>query len=349
MQAVFSDVVQFTGNHYDFGYMQGELLKGSPILPNRFKQWTSKRTRYFSINQQESITILQRFIPGMIDEIRGLADALNWNMEDALREFGGHYVDYSRSGCSILTGTNYMVRNYDSHPSGYEGRFVLYKPTDTGYAVVGPSMQITGRMDGMNEKGLMMGYNFVNRIGSGDGFICNMIGRIILETCATVEEAISVLREIPHRTTFNYVLLDRNGKTIVVEASPRSVTERTTNVCTNHFELLTDENRYRMDDSIRRQNLMKNNQIDNSNVVQAFELLNNSEKEVFSKKYDAWSGTLHTTVYDTELNKVWFSIGANQKPVVIDVDEFLQGEKIRIKRIKGKLDFDKPFLNDHHM
>ncbi|MRH41433.1 acyl-CoA--6-aminopenicillanic acid acyltransferase [Aquibacillus halophilus] len=344
MKQVYSDVIQFRGNHYDFGYMQGELLKDSPILSNREKQWAGRRKRHFNINEQEAIDMLSSFIPGMRDELEGLADALQMNMHDVLRDFGGYYIDYARSGCSILTGTQFLIRNYDSHPSGYEGRYMIYQPTDIGYATIGPSMQITGRIDGMNEKGLAMGYNFVNRVGSGDGFICNMIGRIILETCSNVEEAISLLKEIPHRTTFTYVLLDSKGETFVVEASPRSVVARKSNISTNHFEMLTEENRYRMDDSIRRQQVMAG-QPNETDVYSAFQMLNNKGNEVFSDKYGAWSGTLHTAAYIPKERKAWFAIGGDRKPIIFDFNEFLNGEKVRIKQVKGYLDYDKSFIN----
>src|SRR5699024_2849965 len=147
-------------------------------------------------------------------------------------------------------------------------------------------MQITGRTDGMNEKGLVMGYNFINRVGEGNGFLCNMIGRLILETCATIEEAVTLLKELPHRTTFSYVLTDLSGVRYVVEASPRKVIARKSNVSTNHFEVLTEENRYRTTESVRRQTEIEKQNRKRLDVSHAYQLLNDREKDVFSNKYD---------------------------------------------------------------
>ena len=96
-----------------------------------------------------------------------------------------------------------------------------------------------------------MGDNLINRVSSDTGFICNMIGRMLLEICANVEDAVSLLKEIPHRRSFSYVLLDQTGKSFVLEAPPREVILHPSNICTNHFDILTHENRYRIDGSLK--------------------------------------------------------------------------------------------------
>ncbi|WP_088005723.1 C45 family autoproteolytic acyltransferase/hydolase [Indiicoccus explosivorum] len=345
MMRVYSDVVQFRGTHYDFGYKQGELLRDSFILPNRKKQWNAQRARHFMTDEQEALKFLTHFAPNLLEEIQGLSDALGWEPADALREFGGYYIEYTRSGCSILTGDDFMVRNYDSTPLGYEGRFAFYAPTDGGYATAGPSMQITGRTDGINEKGLAMGYNFINRRNSGDGFICNMIGRLVLENCADVDEAIALLRAIPHRRSFSYVLLDPSGETVVVEASAGAVKIRRASISTNHFELLTGENRYRTDDSRRRQKILQEQQESADTAFEAFRLLNSEENEVFSKKYDASAGTLHTAVYMPHSLRIGFALGGNRLPLMMDFGQWLAGKPFNIKRINGEIDSKLPFVN----
>src|SRR5690625_3745131 len=162
MIEVYSDVVQFRGSHYDFGYMQGNLLKDSPILANRKKQWQSMRKTQFTTNEFEYIRLMNNIAPNLLEELQGLADALQISLHESIREFGGYYKEDGRSGCTIFVGNEFMIRNYDNDPLSYEGRFVLFKPTTEGYATIGPSMQITGRTDGMNEKGLAIGYNFIN-------------------------------------------------------------------------------------------------------------------------------------------------------------------------------------------
>src|SRR5699024_5956182 len=148
-----------------------DLLKDSPILKNREKQWGPKKDRHFIIDKERFEHVKEQFSPAILKEIHGLADALNMNLIEAYRLFGGYYREFVQSGCSIFTDPDFMVRNYDTNPMSYEGRYMFYQPTDQGYAVIGPSMQITGRIDGMNEKGLALGYNFTHSKKSSDGFL----------------------------------------------------------------------------------------------------------------------------------------------------------------------------------
>lgn len=344
MKKIYSDIMQFRGNHYNFGYKQGLDLKDSLTIKNRRKQWNTRKAR-FEINDKAVKEALNPYAPAIWDELTGLRDALEWSMDEVLKEFGGYRLEYVRSGCSIFTSNNYMIRNYDYHPRTYEGRFMIYQPTDSGYAVIGPSQRITGRMDGMNEKGLVLGYNFMHRKKPGDGFICNMIGRIILERCASVNEAVAMLKEIPHRHSFSYTVLDRNEVTYVVEATPRGVEAYQSNVCTNHFEVLKHENRHHLDDSYKRMNAINSHKDNVTDGYQAFRMMNDSNKGVFSTDYRNWSGTIHTSGYFPKEGKVWFALGGDREPVIVDFNRWLEGEKVSTTRILGEVDTDLPFAH----
>lgn len=345
MISVYTDVIQFKGNHYDFGIMQGELLLEGNLLPNRKKQWFSRPTHRFHIDEAKYKQIMEQFSPQILEEIVGLQETVGMTFGDAVRYFGGYYLEYVRSGCSIFTTKEYMVRNYDNDPLTYEGRLVLYAPSDGGYATVGPSMQVTGRMDGINEYGLVMGYNFINTKQSEDGFMCNMIGRMVLETCKTVDEAIRLLERIPHRHSFSYPLLDVTGTSVVVEASPRKIAVHEDNVCTNHFKKLTEENRYRMDDSLRRQKQMTIQQSSVMDSFDAFQMMNDPKRGVFSTDYGSWSGTLHTAIYYPKSLQVGFAMGGNRLPYMLQFRNWLQDEPLNVKRINGKLDTKTPFIH----
>lgn len=334
MQEIHSDIIQFRGSHYEFGVHQGEALRKSIVLDNRQKQWKAKRPR-FEIDVTEAEQAICRFAPGIWDELMGLRDSLELPMEEVLRNFGGYRIDALPSGCSIVTGEDFMVRNYDFHPQTYEGRFSLFQPTDQGYAFIGPTSRVTGRMDGMNEKGLAMGYNFTHRKKPGDGFVCYMIGRIILETCATIEEAVSLVKEIPHRGSFSYVVTDISGKTSIIEASPRGVDVRNENACTNHFEIQSHENRNYLKDSYGRLETIQTQPEHTAHVEKAFRLFNGTGKGVFSELYKSWAGTIHTSAYLPRKMEVWFSLGGDQQPVVFNFDDWLNGAPLTVDKIHG--------------
>ena len=344
VRSVHSDIIQFRGSHYDYGYMQGEHLKNSLIIKNRHRDWRLRRPR-FTIDEAEAKQAFMRFAPGIWEELLGLRDALQQPMSMILRDFGNYRVQPVYSGCSILTGKDYMIRNYDYHPKTYEGRYNLFQPTDGGYAVIGPSQRVTGRMDGMNEKGLVMGYNFMHRKDPGDGFICHMIGRIILEMCATTEEAIELVKEIPHRTSFSYIVLDEKEETYVIEATPRSVQVHQSNVCTNHFEVLQHENRRFIAESQERLNAINNQKAQATDAYKAFRLLNDTDKGVFVSNYKSWSGTLHTSAYFPTEKQAWIALGGDQEPVKIDFESWLSGKNLERSKIFGEIDTSSGFAH----
>lgn len=344
MKQIYSTILQFRGTHYDFGYMQGELLKDSLIIRNRERQWKVRKPR-FTIDVKETKEVMEQFAPGIWQELLGLKDALQWPLERILKEFGGYRLDYVKSGCSILTGDDYFIRNYDYHPKTYEGRYVLFQPTDEGYALVGPSQRITGRTDGMNEKGLVLGYNFMHRKKPGVGFICAMIARLVLECCANVEEAVMMLKEIPHRHSFSYIVYDSSAKTYVVEASPRGVEVRESNMCTNHFEKLTHENRNYLIDSYRRLEVMQQRYQHTTAGYEAFRLLNDTSNGVFSDEYRNWAGTIHTSAYFPQSLKAWIAHGSEQEPTEVDFASWLKGQDLNMGRIIGEVETDLPFVH----
>lgn len=346
MKKVQVEVSQFRGSHYDFGLSQGYALRKSKTLLQSWQRMLTKGARRFQVDVNEFITIMERFSPQILEELYGLQEALELDLYSTIQQFGGYYLDYGRSGCSIYTDHGTMVRNYDNDPNVYEGRMMLYAPSDGGYATIGPTMQITGRTDGINEKGLAMGYNFINRTHSKDGFMCNMIGRLILENCANVDEAIQLLKELPHRYAFTYVLADPYQDGVIVEAAPSKLAVRHDYVCTNHFTTLTDQNRYRMDDSIRRSTTVQDAHSSIQNGREMYELMNGRDHGVFSTNYGAWSGTIHTSIMRPHALQMGFTLGSNRLPYIIDFQKWVKGEDIRVKQINGQLETTASFMNE---
>jgi predicted choloylglycine hydrolase len=115
----------------------------------------------------------------------------------------------------------------------------LIPNNDSSSAPFGSTHQLTGRLDGMNEHGLMIGLHQVKKKPRFLGLSADLIVRMILDQCSTTTEAVAKLRQLPHAMQYNYSLLDADGVAAVVEASPGAVC---TSLLTTEKYLLTAGN-----------------------------------------------------------------------------------------------------------
>lgn len=190
---------------------------------------------WFKLRTEERA--FERHCPLLWEEIHGIADGLNISMERAVLAFGNGGLRPPTGGCSAAITDTIYGRNYDFKPRNYGARFALVQVTGA-YASIGSSELLTGRLDGMNERGLVIGLHLVRQAPRAPGFICVLIVRMVLDQCSTTAEAVALLRKLPHAMQYNYSLLDSNGVAAVVEAVPGCVAVRTGPwlACTNHFQ-----------------------------------------------------------------------------------------------------------------
>lgn len=345
MQSIFVNVKQGRGTSYELGHMLGKWHKGT-ILYESHKQRRKKSLRSYPIQIKEARKRVEEFAPHVWEELEGISDGMKWRLEDVVHEYSGYQGEWKKSGCSALMAEGFYARNYDYHPKTYDGRFLLWQPSEA-YASIGFAQRLIGRMDGMNEKGLSIGYHFVHRKKAGDGFICCSIARFILDTCQTTEEAVEVLRNIPHRHSFNYTMNDKNDRAAIVEASPRgvNVSYGRSLACSNHFraEELQDENRRHLVESKERLAKLEEALENPLTPYQAFELFNHTDYPFFKRDYRNSAGTIHSSVYAPKTGRVYIGVGENRRPVIFSFYDWIKGQKNVITKIKGEVDTNLDF------
>jgi predicted choloylglycine hydrolase len=125
-------------------------------------------------------------------------------------------------GCSqvVVPGEQpVLIRNYDYDQSLFEA--VVASTNYSGHRrVLGTSDLLWGLLDGMNEDGLAISLTFGGRPGGGEGFGIPIVLRYVLETCATVEQAVGALQRIPVAQSYNVALVDTTGSHATVFVAP---------------------------------------------------------------------------------------------------------------------------------
>ncbi|GGP16361.1 C45 family autoproteolytic acyltransferase/hydolase [Oceanobacillus neutriphilus] len=319
------EVVELKGSAYDIGVRQGAALKSHP----KWRQQTESQTNEDTIEARMQI---ERISSNLLKETEGLAAGMKININAAIQLFGGYNIQMPSMGCTTLATDSFYVRNYDFNDELYDARLVLIKP-DNGYASIGFSQQITGRLDGMNEKGLIIGLHLVNEKISQEGFLATAVCRLVLEQCAVTDEAVSLIKQIPHQYCVNFSIMDKEGNNAIVEASPEKqiVRKNAQLICTNHFETeqLNGKNRAVINGSLNRKKYLSALEKEKLTSDSVYPIFNREHSPLFFKHYKEYFGTLHTVVYCPKDLSVMIGVGGDCAPYELFFAEWLKG--------KGKL------------
>jgi predicted choloylglycine hydrolase len=335
-------VVQFRGDPYEVGRAQARSFASTPKGRAFLRQEAIRLPWWFDIRKEERS--FAKFSPALWAEIGGLADGLGIPMERAALCFGNDGLRPPIGACSAVMGAGVYGRNYDFKPRCYGARLAVVQAGGS-YASIGASEFLTGRLDGMNERGVVIGLHRVRASPRFPGLSSVLIVRLVLDQCASTAEAVALLRRLPHAMQYNYSLLDAYGAAAVVEAGAGSVAVRTGAwlACTNHFQspLLRPLNR-RAAHSQSRLPPLENWAVCGLSAEEMFTALNRSTSPAFHHGYLRGAGTLHTMVGEPARRRLLIGIGGDAAALdedMLDVSlgEWLGGKDLPIAHLEGQL------------
>ncbi|MBI9045778.1 MAG: hypothetical protein JEZ06_14905 [Anaerolineaceae bacterium] len=219
--------INLEGSAYQIGLQQAKIAKRTPA----FKNFLSSGRGHFSTQEfSNGENLMERFCPGIIAEIQGLADGLDVPIEDIiffnhsylLKGNCSHFVvDPSKTvDHQILVG-----RSYEFGDIADDLRLCNMK-VDNKNRLIGSSTLLFGFNEGINEKGLVVtmsaggipvGLNEGMTTPIQDGLQFWVAIRALLECCDNVSEALDLVKEIPFAGNPNLILADKTGNAALVE------------------------------------------------------------------------------------------------------------------------------------
>lgn len=278
--------IDLRGTSFERGLQQGEAYRGDfeRMMQTFFgsELWRENKPWFLpdallqgaigGLGRVLTSRAVERSLPVQADRVRGLAkglgisEGLAWGvqfLEIVFCEAGSSLVPPVPGGCTQLhvqprasaTGGPLLGRNYDFPNILQPFQLVRREqPTECGRfasLVVGQSA-LAGAHQGVNEAGLAVAANNARLPRGKDlrygGVPYEMILTELLETCATVRDAVDKLSRLPNRGNAGFFgMADDSGDSAIVEfTASRSVVRRPgpagVMAQTNHFITMTEAN-----------------------------------------------------------------------------------------------------------
>jgi predicted choloylglycine hydrolase len=218
--------------------------------------------------------------------------------DHAARFLSGYSPPAYFSGCSqaVWHGReSLLVRNYDYSPRAFDA--VVLRTQWLGRRVLGVSDCLIGLLDGMNEDGLVVSLTFGGRRVVGLGFGVPIILRYVLETCATLEQAVEVLKRVPCHMAYNVTVMDAAGRFRTIFLSPdREAVITNSAIATNHQHEVEWADHARATASVEREELLLNSLKRHPGTARKF-IATFQRPPLYSLGFDRGFGTLYTAAY----------------------------------------------------
>ncbi|MGJ8627373.1 MAG: C45 family autoproteolytic acyltransferase/hydrolase [Sulfitobacter sp.] len=265
---------------------------------------------------------LKRYMPELIEVYDRLVDIAGGS-DRAARFLSTWCPPTYLGGCSLAAIASKkhvrLVRNYDLSPELNEG--LLMRTEWTGRAVMGMVEFLWGLSDGINDAGLSVALAYGGRSETGQGFGVTTILRYVLETCDTVEGALSALKRVPSHMAYNLVLADASGRTASVELSPGGgVTVMPKAIATNHQSGRTRADRPAFTRSFERHKHLADMSVKPRKLNRQF-----LKVPLLQNRYGEGFGTLFTAEYDPKEGSLGLTINGDRWDQRLDA--FQEGQR----------------------
>ncbi|OJE38235.1 choloylglycine hydrolase [Bacillus tropicus] len=306
------------GSHYEIGKQQGEFVEQHPFL---IPQFIEQENLISHNHWTESRNILNQYCSGINEEIEGFCEVLKIPTKNMMY----YYQTLLKAGCShcvVLpkktdSKHTYVLRNYDLSPKIDDMRFCSTH-VEGAYAHSGFSTQYFGRTEGVNEHGLAVTFSACGQpVGNIEGLRkpvvsglqCFAVIRLLLEKCKNVQEAKSLIEEIPIASNINLIVADPlDAARIEIFDGYKSITsidEESQDfiVSTNHAISLPIQklSNRRLEQSTNRYHTLYE-YLNRNEIVSLESLKGLVEKEyptgLTVHNYEEWFGTLHSVLFD---------------------------------------------------
>ena len=271
--------------------------------------------------------------PGITEEIAGFAaeagipmENIAFWMESGLR--GANCSHAAVSPRASRTGAPLVMRSYEWNDTQDDLTLCVTKKTGA-YAHIGCSIMTFGRMDGMNEKGLSVTMSGGMAAGLPPdwnykkGLNFWIIIRGMLERCADLGEAVSMLAENVPTGNHCLILADKTGRATLAEMSGGEIVfkergEDNFIAEVNHFKLapLKDKNKieFVLDGSVPRlafiEKTLKEAGADICPDILKGLLAGRAPNGCFGPWYSQGFGTLWASVFDLEKLSAEYCFGS---------------------------------------